>query len=72
MSEIILDFEKPIEQMSARQAELEAALSSNPEIASELKELKTRIEETKALYLGLSGKDLYGFCGNARGSAFCR
>jgi acetyl-CoA carboxylase carboxyl transferase subunit alpha len=48
MSEIILDFEKPIEQMSARQAELEAALSSNPEIASELKELKTQIEETKA------------------------
>lgn len=48
MSEIILDFEKPIEQMSARQAELEAALSANPEIASELKELKAQIEETKA------------------------
>ena len=34
--------------MSARQAELEAALSSNPEIASELKVLKAQIEETKA------------------------
>lgn len=48
MSEIILDFEKPIEQLSARQAELEEALSANPEIASELKVLKAQIEETKA------------------------
>ena len=48
MADIILDFEKPIEQMAARQAELEEALSSNPEIAGELKTLKKRIEETKA------------------------
>ena len=48
MADMILDFEKPIEQMAARQAELEEALSSNPEIAGELKTLKKRIEETKA------------------------
>ena len=48
MAEIILDFEKPIEQMAARQAELEEALSSNPEIAGELKSLKKLIQETKA------------------------
>ena len=48
MAEIILDFEKPIEQMSVRQAELEEALSSNPEIAGELKNLKKLIQETKA------------------------
>ena len=55
MPEIILDFEKPIEQMAARQAELEEALSSNPEIAEELKTLKQRIDETKAaIYSNLS------------------
>ena len=48
MADIILDFEKPIEQMAARQAELEEALSSNPEIAGELKSLKKLIQETKA------------------------
>ncbi|OQA82063.1 MAG: Acetyl-coenzyme A carboxylase carboxyl transferase subunit alpha [Lentisphaerae bacterium ADurb.Bin242] len=48
MPEIILDFEKPIEQMAARQAELEKTLSSNPEIAEELQNLKKKIEETKA------------------------
>ena len=48
MADIILDFEKPIEQMAARQAELEEALSSNPEIAGELKTLKKLINETKA------------------------
>ena len=48
MADIILDFEKPIEQMAARQAELEEALSSNPEIAGELKTLKKLIQETKA------------------------
>jgi len=48
MADIILDFEKPIEQMSARQAELEESLSSNPEIANELKTLKKLIQETKA------------------------
>ena len=48
MADIILDFEKPIEQMAARQAELEDALSSNPELAGELKTLKKLIHETKA------------------------
>ena len=48
MPEIILDFEKPIEQMAARQAELESTLSSNPEIAEELQNLKKKIEATKA------------------------
>ena len=48
MADIILDFEKPIEQMAARQAELEESLSSNPEIAGELKTLKKLIQETKA------------------------
>ncbi len=48
MPEIILDFEKPIEQMAARQAELEKTLSSNPEIAEELQNLKKKIDETKA------------------------
>lgn len=48
MAEFMLDFEKQIEQMSIRQAELEAALSSNPEIAGELRTLKKKIEETKA------------------------
>ena len=41
--------------MAARQAELEEALSSNPEIAEELKTLKQRIDETKAaIYSNLS------------------
>ncbi|MBQ9335735.1 MAG: acetyl-CoA carboxylase carboxyltransferase subunit alpha [Lentisphaeria bacterium] len=48
MADIILDFEKPIEQMAARQAELEQALSSNPGVAGELKSLKKLIQETKA------------------------
>ena len=48
MADIILDFEKPIEQMAARQAELEEALSSNPGVAGELKSLKKLIQETKA------------------------
>ena len=36
MADIVLDFERPIEQMVARQEELEQSLSCHPELADEL------------------------------------
>ena len=55
MADIMLDFEKPIEQMEARQAELEVSLGSNPEIDLELKNLKKLIHDAKvAIYSHLT------------------
>lgn len=48
MADIVLDFERPIEQMVARQEELEQSLSCHPELADELNGLKQRINEIKA------------------------